>query len=116
MPYNGEYLMRPVGRNEVPFLVEPLANTSIWLNEWLGFTNDKQLESSHPAVQKTVRHLKRRGYYVDLRRLFEHQSIAFLTITSSAIYYLALQVATRGVALMTVVVCHALVFSYCTMW
>lgn len=116
VPYNGEFLMRPVGRNEVAFIAEPLANASMWLNEWIGFTSDKQLERNHPALQKAVRHLKLRGHYVDLRRVFEHQSIAFLALTSSALYYLTLQFATRGVAVLTVVLCQLLVFSYCTMW
>jgi hypothetical protein len=97
-------------------MVEPLAKASIWLNEWIGFTDDKRLEQNHPSVRRVVRRLKDRGYYVDLRRVFEHQSIAFLVLTSSALYYLTLQFASGSIAMLSVILCQALVFSYCTMW
>jgi hypothetical protein len=116
VPYNGDFLLRPAARNEVPLLVQPLAHVSIWLNEWLGFHDDKQLRKRHPAVQRAVRRFKARGYYVDLRRLFEHQSLAFLGLTSTALYYLMCQFATQGVALLIVGICQSLVFAYCTMW
>lgn len=115
VPYNGEFLMRPVGGNEIALIAEPLARASIALNEWIGFTSDSRLERNHPAVQKAVRRLKTRGYYVDLRRMFEHQSIAFLSLTSTAVYYLALQFSTRGVAALTVVLCQLVGFACCTM-
>jgi hypothetical protein len=116
VPYKGEFLMRPVGRNEVPFLVEPLARASMWLNDWVGFTSAEQLERNHPAVQKKIRHLKDKGCYVDLRRVFEHQSIAFLTLTSSALYYLSRQFVSQGLAVLVVVLSQAVVFYFCTMW
>ena len=71
VPYKGEFLLRPAGRNEVSVLVEPLARASIKLNEWLGFYSDENLDLLHPVFRKVVVRLKRRGHYVDLRRLFE---------------------------------------------
>ena len=114
VPYNGEFLMRPVGGNEIAFIAEPLARASIALNEWIGFSSEKQLGRNHPAVQKAVRRLKARGYYVDLRRLFEHQTLAFLSLTSTALYYLASQFSTRGVAVLTVLLCQVAVLACCT--
>ena len=107
--------MRPVGGNEISLIVEPLARASIALNDWIGFTSEKQLGRNHPAVQKAVRRLKTRGYYVDLRRVFEHQSIAFLSLTSTALYYLASQFSTTGVAVLTVVLSQVVVLASCTM-
>lgn len=107
--------MRPAGRNEVSILVEPLARASIKLNEWLGFYSDDNLDALHPVFRKVVVRLKRRGHYVDLRRVFEHQSLVFLGLTCSVLFYTMSQVMSQPMALFTVCLFQAGMLGYCTM-
>lgn len=115
VPYKGEFLLRPAARNEVSALVEPLANASIKLNEWLGFYSQENLEALHPVFRRAVLRLKRRGGYVDLRRVFEHESIAFLTVTSTVLFFVMSHFVSQPMAVLTIILFQVGLLGYCTM-
>lgn len=115
VPYRGEFLLRPAARNEVSVLVEPLATASIKLNEWLGFYSEENLEALHPVFRKAVVQLRRRGCYVDLRRVFEHESLAFLTLTSAGLFFVFSHFLSHAMSVIAICVLQVGLLAYCIM-
>lgn len=107
--------MRPAARNEVSVLVEPLATASIKLNEWLGFYSEENLEALHPVFRKAVVQLRRRGCYVDLRRVFEHESLAFLTLTSAGLFFVFSHFLSHAMSVIAICVLQVGLLAYCIM-
>ena len=80
VPYNGNFLYRPVASNEWAPLVPFLADASVLLNRALGFAETESLGTRY-RLQKFVLFCKSCGFReVDLRQLFQLESVvlAFL--------------------------------------
>lgn len=78
VPYSGEWLRRPIARNEWSLIVPTLASASIALNNALGLSDTQAPGIRNTTLLRASSALKKRNIYVDLRKLFELQSAVFL--------------------------------------